>query len=207
MPTHLPAFVVTAWLLAMLPGAGQALILRQTLTRGLRAAWTSIAGTATGLLVWSTLAAAGLSAVLLANPAAYLVVRVAGGLVLGYLGISSLRTMRRTMHSHRPGEPAAAGADRGAYLAGLATNLGNPKAGVFAVSLIPQFILPGGHVFASGVLLGVTWAVTSASWYLVFVWVVDRGRSFVSRPSVTTWLHGITGTVLLMLGVAVVGGV
>ena len=115
--------------------------------------------------------------------------------------------IHRARHTHRPGEPAAAGADRGAYLAGLATNLGNPKAGVFAVSLIPQFILPGGHVFASGVLLGVTWAVTSASWYLVFVWVVDRGRSFVSRPSVTTWLHGITGTVLLMLGVAVVGSV
>lgn len=207
MPVHLPAFALTAWLLAMLPGAGQALILRQTLTHGLRAAWTSIAGTATGILVWSTLAAAGLSAVLLANPAAYLAIRIAGGLVLGYLGISSLRTMRRTLRHHREGMAPQVDADRGAYLAGLATNLGNPKAGVFAVSLIPQFIAPGGHIFASGVLLGTTWAATTACWYLVFVWIVHRGQAFVSRPSVTTWLHGITGAVLLMLGVAVVVGV
>ena len=38
MPVHLPAFIVTVWLLAMLPGVGQALLLRQNLTRGRRAA-------------------------------------------------------------------------------------------------------------------------------------------------------------------------
>ena len=209
MPAHVPAFLLTAWLLAMLPGAGQALILRQTLTGGLRTAWTSIAGTATGIIVWSTLAAAGLSAVLLANPGAYLAIRGAGGLVLGYLGISSLRTMRRTKHhqGHTPQPDSDTSSGRDAYLAGLATNLGNPKAGVFAVSLLPQFIAPDGHVFASGLLLGITWAATSAGWYLVFTWIVDRGRSFASRPNVTTWLHGLTGATLLMLGVAVVAGI
>lgn len=210
MPTHVQAFVVTTWLLAMLPGAGQALILRQTLTQGRRHAWTSIAGTASGIVVWSTLAAAGLSAVLLANPSAYLAVRVAGGLVLGYLGFSSLRAMRAQRQVVAPSE-APVEADpptrRGAYLAGLATNLGNPKAGVFAVSIIPQFISPGGHFFASGVLLGLIWATTTMGWYAVFVWVVERGRSVVSRPRVTTWLHGVTGAVLMALGAAVIAGI
>jgi len=219
MPTHLVAFLVTAWLLAMLPGAGQALVLRQTVTLGVGAAWTSIAGTATGVMVWSTAAAAGLSAVLLANPTAYTLIRIAGGLVLGYLGVGSLRAARRLARARRIGAPASPGSDaggrqdgepstrRGAFVAGLATNLGNPKAGVFAVSLIPQFIAPGPHVFASGMLLGAAWALTTGCWYVVFVAIVDRGRSLVTRPSVTTWLHGITGTVLIALGVAVVAGV
>jgi len=38
---------------------------------------------------------------------------------------------------------------RGAYLAGLSTNLSNPKAGVFAISMLPQFIVPEGNVFLS----------------------------------------------------------
>lgn len=228
MPVRLPAFVLTAWLLAMLPGAGQALILRQTLTRGRRAAWASIAGTMTGLMIWTTLAAAGLSAVLLANPTAYLVIRVAGGLVLGWLGLNSLRAMLR--HRAAPaGEAGPAAAEqqaaapvaaraaepavqpagepaggRGAYLAGLATNLGNPKAGVFAISLMPQFLPPDGHVLLGGLLLGVLWAVTSTGWYLLFVWLADHGRALLVRPAVTGWLHGLTGTVLLALGVAVV---
>lgn len=201
MPIHLPAFVLTCWLLAMLPGAGQALMLRQTLTRGPRTAWLSIAGTCTGLLLWSTTAAAGLSAVLLANPTAYAALRVAGGLVLAYLGISSLRAMWR---SRTAGGAVLVTESRGAYLAGLATNLGNPKAGVFAVSLIPQFIAPDGYVLASGLLLGVLWVLTTAAWYVVFVTAVDRGRALVSRPAVTTWLHGVTGVVLLLLGAGVV---
>jgi threonine/homoserine/homoserine lactone efflux protein len=201
MPVHLPAFIVTCWLLAMLPGAGQALMLRQTLTLGRRAALISVAGTCTGLLLWSTAAAAGLSAVLLANPTAYAVLRVVGGLVLAYLGFSSLRAMRR---SRVGGETGSVARTRGAYFAGLATNLGNPKAGVFAISLIPQFISPQGHVFASAVLLGLIWVVTTATWYVVFVTAVHHGRSLVSHPSVTTWLHGVTGVVLLLLGVGVV---
>jgi threonine/homoserine/homoserine lactone efflux protein len=203
VPVHLPAFVVTCWLLAMLPGAGQALMVRQTLTLGRPAAWVSIAGTCSGLLIWSIAAASGLSAVLLANPSAYAALRILGGAVLAYLGVASLRSMWRTRTV--PELPAPAGS-RSAYLAGLATNMGNPKAGVFAVSLLPQFISPQGHVFASGVLLGVVWALTTAAWYLLFVTLVDRGRSLVTRPGVTTWLHGITDVVLLLLGAGVAFG-
>jgi len=203
VPVHLLAFTVTCWLLAMLPGAGQALMMRQTLTLGPRAAWISISGTCTGLLIWSTAAASGLSAVLLANPSAYTTLRILGGAVLVYLGVSSLRSMWR---NRGVSEARVVTSTRGAYLTGLATNLGNPKAGVFAVSLIPQFISPQGHVFASGVLLGLIWSLTTATWYLLFVTLVDRGRSLVTRPGVTTWLHGITGIVLLLLGAGVAFG-
>ena len=202
MPVNVPAFLVTTMLLAMLPGAGQALILRQTLTQGRRTAWTTVAGTATGLVVWSSFAAAGLSAVLLANPAAYLALRVAGGVVLAVLGVSSLRAMRR----HRAGQEPAPPRERGAFLAGLATNLGNPKSGVFAIFFIPQFIHPGPYVFASGLFLGALWAGTTTCWYLLFIWAADHGRALFTRPSVTIWLHGITGAVLLILGAAVVAG-
>jgi threonine/homoserine/homoserine lactone efflux protein len=203
VPVRLPAFVVTCWLLAMLPGAGQALMMRQTLTWGRRAAGISISGTCTGILLWSTAAASGLSAVLLANPSAYTTLRILGGVVLAYLGVSSLRAVWRGRGAP---EVAIATTRRGAYLSGLATNLGNPKAGVFAISLLPQFIAPRGHVFASGVLLGLVWAVTTAAWYLLFVTLVDRGRALVSRPAVTTWLHGVTGVVLLLLGAGVALG-
>lgn len=53
MPVHLPAFIVTVWLLAMLPGVGQVLVLRQTVPRGRGAAWITVSGQGTGLLIWS----------------------------------------------------------------------------------------------------------------------------------------------------------
>lgn len=202
MPTHLVAFVTTTWLLAMLPGAGQALMVRQTLAGGRRAAWAGIAGTATGLLIWTTAAAAGLSAVVLANPAAYAIIRAAGGAVLAVLGVSTLLSLRRKAAA----DPAPAPAGWGGYLAGLATNLGNPKAGVFAISLLPQFVTADGPVFLSSLALGALWALVTACWYVLFTWAVNGGRSFATRPAVHRRLQAVTGGVLVLLGVAVAAG-
>ena len=80
--THLASFVATTFLLAMLPGVGQALMTKQALEGGRRQALASALGTAMGLLTWSTLAAAGLSTVVLSNPTAFTALRVLGGVVL-----------------------------------------------------------------------------------------------------------------------------
>ncbi|MFE7527949.1 LysE family translocator [Kitasatospora sp. NPDC057542] len=204
MPAHLPLFVLTTWLLAMLPGAGHALMMRQTLEGGLHIARVTIVGNATGLLLWSLSAAAGLSALLSARPGVYVVVRIAGGVVLCVLGINTFRARRG--RPQPPGAAAAPGRRWGAFGAGLATNLGNPKAGVFAVSVMPQFVTTHGPVFASSALLGVVWAGVNACWYLLFTWGVSRGRSLVTRPAVQRALRLVTGLVLVLLGGAVAAG-
>ncbi|MFI5490948.1 LysE family translocator [Actinoplanes sp. NPDC051859] len=202
MPVHIPAFVLTTLLLAMLPGPGQALMLRQTLTHGRRAAFASIMGTATGLVIWSVAAAAGLSAVLLANPAMYALLRIAGGAILAVLGITTLLALRKP---ETP--PADLGPARSrAWLAGLTTNLGNPKAGVFAISLLPQFVTTDGPVFLSNVALGAIWALVTAAWYVAFTWAVDRGRAFTSRPAVHRRVQACTGSFLIVLGASVAAG-
>lgn len=205
--THLPVFLLTTGLLAILPGASLALMTRQTLEGGLRMARATIAGNATGLLIWSTAASAGLSAVLLADPTAYAVVRIAGGIVLIVLGINTLRTSRGTSSPH----PAPVGKHRsgfwGAYSMGLGTNLGNPKVGVFAISVLPQFVTAKGPVLLSSLALGLVWALVNACWFLLFTWAVGRGRALVSRPAVQRGLKVVTGTVLLLLGVTVATGV
>jgi threonine/homoserine/homoserine lactone efflux protein len=203
MPIHLPAFIATTWLLAMLPGVGQALILRQALDGGARRAWASIGGTCTGLLIWTTAAAAGLSAVLLANPHAYAAVRIVGGVLLGALGVSTLLSLRRRTAAVAVATPGY----RRAFAAGLATNLGNPKAGVFAISLLPQFLTADGPVFVSSIALGALWALVTGAWYVVFTWIVNRGRTLVSRPAVHRGLQLVTGCVLLCLGTAVAAGI
>ncbi|MEU0841481.1 LysE family translocator [Streptomyces sp. NPDC005962] len=211
MFSNLPAFLLTTWLLAMLPGAGQAVMVRQVLAGGLRGARGTIAGNASGLVLWSVAAAAGLSAVLMASPRAYAAVRIVGGIVLVTLGVRTLLAAR----SAPPGVGDAGGAAgvsagrggfRGGYLMGLGTCLGNPKAGVFAVSVLPQFVTTTGPVFLASTALGVLWALVNACWYLLFTWLVNRGRALVSRPAVQRRLSVATGVVLLLLGVAVATG-
>ncbi|WP_030611674.1 LysE family translocator [Streptomyces achromogenes] len=207
MPTHVPAFLVTTLLLAMLPGASQALMIRQVLEGGRRTLRGTLAGNASGFLLWSTAAAAGLSAVLLASPIAYAVLRIAGGVVLMILGVKTLRTALTTVSARPPREGGGRPGFVGGYLTGLSTNLGNPKAGVFAVSVLPQFVTENGPVFLSTVALGALWALVSASWYALLTWAVGRGRALVSKPAVLRGLSVTTGAVLLGLGAAVAAGV
>ncbi|GGT74412.1 LysE family translocator [Actinomadura citrea] len=206
MPTHVPVFIATTLLLAMLPGASQALMIRQVLEGGQRTLRGTLAGNASGFLLWSTAAAAGLSAVLLASPTAYAVLRIAGGVVLMILGVKTLRTALTTASTRPPHEGGRTGF-AGGYLTGLITNLGNPKAGVFAISVLPQFVTAEGPVFLSTVALGALWALVSASWYMLLTWAVGRGRALVSRPTVLRGLSVTTGVVLLGLGAAVAAGV
>lgn len=197
------SFIVTTWLLAMLPGVGQALMLRQTLMHGRAAAWATIAGTATGLVLWATAAAAGLSALILADPQLYRGLLLAGGCLLAVIGL-------RTLWSARPGRtrqgpeitPPRTGRGSG-YLTGLATNLANPKAGVFAVSLLPGFVNGSEDIFWPTLLLGVLWAAVTATWYIVFVALVAHGRRFATRPAVQRWLGIASGAALIVLGATV----
>lgn len=206
MPTDLPVFLVVTWLLAMSPGPGQALMVRQTLAGGRRLAWASTAGHATGLLVWSTAAAAGLSAILLANPTGYLAVRVVGGLVLFGLGAHTLLGLRRPGAARSAAGPGGPTGFWGGYTVGLTANLGNLKAGAFAISVLPQFVTATGPVLLSSVALGVIWALVTVCWYLFFTWALDRGRALLTRPAVDRGLRLATGGVLLVLGVSVAAG-
>jgi len=204
--TTLPVFVTTCWLLAMLPGAGQALILRQTLTRGRRLALVTAMGTGIGILIWSAAAGLGLSAILLANANAYLAIRLVGAGILVALGLLTLRAMRDA-RALDPGTGIAGTGRWAALLAGLGTNLGNPKAGVFAISLLPQFLTRNANFAIGSLVLGAIWATTTFAWYLTFTWLVERGRSFVTRASVIRGLDAATGVTLIALGIAVAIGV
>lgn len=206
MLSQVPFFIASCWLLAMVPGAGQALMLRQTLALGRRTAMVTALGNSTGIVIWSAAAGLGLSAILLANPDAYLVIRLVGASVLGVLGILTLNSVRKERDLRASAAPSR-GSGRAAFLAGLGTNLGNPKAGVFAISLLPQFITRGSNFALASTALGVIWATTSFSWYLTFTWMVEKGRTFVTRRGVRQALDALTGITLIALGLIVAIGV
>jgi threonine/homoserine/homoserine lactone efflux protein len=208
MPTQLAAFVTTVVLLAMLPGANNASITRQTLMSGRRAGLLTVVGASTGILIWASAAAVGLSAVLLANPNAYLAIRIGGAAVLCVLGVQSLWALRKPPAT----EPAftsrrcGAATGRRSFVVGAATSLGNPKAGVFAVSLIPQFVTANGPVLASSIALGAIWAAVSGTCFGLYVWAVDKGRARANKPTVQRFMQAATGLTMLGLGIAVAVG-
>jgi threonine/homoserine/homoserine lactone efflux protein len=218
MPTllsHVLAFAGAAMLLAIAPGPATAVLLRQTIRHGRRRGVATVAGIEAGVLFWAVTAAVGLSALLAASTFAYDVLRIAGAIVLIGLGVQALVRSRRE-HENTELDDAAAGATvsvsitsaadnsrdaRRAFRAGLLTNIANPKAGVFAISFLPQFIPRDDPVLPTGLLLAAVWVLCDGSWYLALTAVVHAARRMFARGSTRRRLEAVSGVALVGFGV------
>lgn len=195
-----PAFALTALLLAIVPGQGVAMVLSQSLIGGRRAAFSSVLGNSTGLLIWGAMSGIGLSAIFARSHFAFNALKYIGVLFLLALAVSTLLQLRK--ESGKFDIQLGAKTNRwAAYRLGLFTNLTNVKAAVFAVAFIPQFVP---HKFSLGVgifLLACVQASVSFTWYLFLILAVDRSSVFLARPKVRRILTGVSAAGIILLAV------
>jgi threonine/homoserine/homoserine lactone efflux protein len=201
MLSTLLAFLGACTLIAASPGPSTVLIIKQSL-HSRRSGFLTVLGNETGVFVWGVAAAFGLTALLTASQVAYDVMRIVGAGVLVYFGVHALRQARRM---RRTGEAAEVWQDVersgwSAYRAGLLLNLANPKAAVFALSFLPQFVPEGAPHLPAMVGLAAVWAVFEIGYYGLYVWFVGRMKTFLSRAGVRRRLEQVSGGVLLLLG-------
>jgi threonine/homoserine/homoserine lactone efflux protein len=196
------AFVGVLLVVLCTPGPDFAVVLRHALAgpgRGVRAA----AGIVTGLTVHTAAAALGLSAVLAARPDVLTGLRLAGAAYLVWLAVQALRSAL----ARGRGEHASAGAvGARPYWDGLAGNLLNPKALLFFLGLIPQFVVPGTTVTAQLLLLAGTTVVAAVLWFAIVIVVAARGRSPATRARTRRVVDAVSGTALLAVAVGVARG-
>jgi threonine/homoserine/homoserine lactone efflux protein len=204
MVQSLILFVGAAILVAMVPGPSTAVIVRESVRSGRRAGLAVMLGNETGVLLWGLAAVFGLSALLLASRIAYDVMRVAGAVFLIWMGAQALWRARRD-GTPAGEEPAAPVVSRGRlFRLGVLTNVANPKAGVFAVSFLPQFVPHGVAVLPMLALLAVVWALVDVSWYVMVIWLAGRAGRVLRGPRVRRRMEQVSGVVLVGLGVRLV---
>jgi threonine/homoserine/homoserine lactone efflux protein len=201
MMTSVLAFVGAAFLIAMVPGPSTVVILRRAVRNGPRTGMATVLGNECGVLLWGLAAAFGLSALLLASQVAYDVIRIAGAAVLVWMGARALWQARRAGQPAQGSAQTAAMSLRRAYWQGLVTNFANPKAGVFAVSFLPQFVPQGAPVLPTLLAFSVIWAAVDLIWYLPLVWLSGRVGGVLQRQSVRRRMEQASGALLVGLGV------
>ncbi|KUN22010.1 lysine transporter LysE [Streptomyces antibioticus] len=204
MLSTLIAFLGACTLVAASPGPSTVLIIKQSL-HSRRSGFLTVLGNETGVFLWGLVAAFGLTALLTASEVAYDVMRVVGAVVLVAFGVQALRQARRsrTDGAEEAVDGWTGGGKSGwaAYRGGLLLNLANPKAAVFAMSFLPQFVPAGAPHLPTMVGLAALWAVYEVGYYGLYVWFVGRMRAVLSRAGVRRRLEQVSGGVLLLLGV------
>lgn len=207
------AFAGVAALINVAPGLDSLLVVRTSAAGGRRYGLAAALGILLGCLIWGIATAAGLTALLTASHLAYDTLRVAGAAYLAWLGISALvQAWRRptpAIDQASQSQPVdevsetAISARRwfAAFRSGMGTNLLNPKAGVFYMSLIPQFIPRGKPTFSTTLLLTAVDLTELAIWYWILSGAAHTLSERIQRPSFRRRMEQISG--IAFLGFAV----
>ena len=196
---ELVAFLGVSALVIVTPGQDTALTIRNSLLGDRRAGVLTGLGVSLGQVTWTVFTSAGLAALLVASEPAFLALKIAGAAYLVYLGAQALRsalTGRGDVEA-RTGGTRLSGST--ALRQGLLSNLGNPKMIAFFTSLLPQFA-PGEPSFLSLLALGVVFALMTFVWLSAYAFVVARAGDVLRRAKVRRWIEGVTGAVLVALG-------
>lgn len=204
-------FLGLCLLITVTPGLDTAVVLRSTLRAGSRDGLRTALGCALGLFVHATAVALGLAELLLRSETAFESVKLAGAVLLVFLGGRTLWSAWRSRRSPTPLEPVEP-VDEGApvrrgtpFLQGLLTNLTNPKATLFFVASLPQFVPADRPAQAVPIALGLAAIAVafSLAGLSVVAFAAGRVRPLLRSPRVRRLQEALLGTTLVALGVRV----
>src|SRR5262245_7967151 len=147
-------FAIATFIIAITPGPDMTLFVGRALSEGRAAGFACMFGAMSGIVVHTTLVAVGLSALIVASPEAFLILKVAGA---GYLVWLAYRAVR---HGSAFSPDTGKGPKHTLFqnwATGLGINLLNPKIILFFMTFLPQFVSPGdpdapGKLFFLGIL-------------------------------------------------------
>ncbi|WP_423065760.1 LysE family translocator [Devosia sp. CN2-171] len=143
MPAFVPdlavilAFSLAGVILAITPGPDMALQLSRAINYGRAHGLACAAGAMTGVLVHTTLAALGISVLIVAAPALFMVLKIVGAVYLLWLAWQAITAgggLRIAAATKKV--PTL----KQSYMTGVGINLLNPKVVLFFVTFLPQFV-------------------------------------------------------------------
>jgi threonine/homoserine/homoserine lactone efflux protein len=202
LPTFL-TFYTAVLALQLAPGPDMVLLLSRGVGQGRRTAvLTAIGMTLLAALVQLPLLALGVTSLLQASPLAFDLLRWSGAAYLVWLGAKLLIGSFRGSHAlvRKAAQPIS---DIAALRQGMINNLTNPKAMVFMLAFLPQFVDPasGWSVTAQLLFLG---AVQKLSGFVVLGGVAlgtgTIGDWLSRRPGLIAWQERFAGIVMVGLG-------
>ncbi len=197
------AYLAVTALLIVTPGPDTALVTRNALLAGRRTASFTTFGIGAGSILWALASVFGIAVLLEESVVAFTIFKFVGAAYLGYLGLRSLiasfqRSKRAIVTTPTP--IASHLGELTAFRQGFLSNLLNPKAGAIFATVFPQFIHPGDSPLRLMLMLLVYEAIL-LSWLHLYGYLISRAGQSRFGTRVRAMLQGVTGVVLLALGV------
>jgi len=199
-PHVLSAFAALAFVVIVVPGPSVLFIVGRALQHGRGPALVSVVGNTGGVVVHAALVAVGVGAVIAASSAAFVALKVAGGLYLIWLGVQAIRHRRDGLAL--PADDAPVPRSGRLLAESFTVGVTNPKTLVFAAAVLPQFVDPAaGPASAQILVLGLVFAAIAVISDGAYALLASAARKGLARsPRAVARMRAAGGGMLVALG-------
>jgi threonine/homoserine/homoserine lactone efflux protein len=183
------------------PGPSFVMVARMAVATSRTKALAAALGMGVGGVLFGAAALLGLHSVFQAVPSLYVVLKLAGGAYLCYLGYLIFRSAKQPLFI-TSGDGVTPRAQRSFWL-GLTTQVSNPKTAVVYASVFAAFLPQSFGVAFAAILLMLVFCI-EAGWYALVALVLSAQAPQKLYLAYKQWLDRVAGAVMFALGIKLI---
>ena len=187
-------------MISLTPGAGAINTMSNALTAGFRRSFWGILGQQLALVIHVVIVAAGVGIIVSNSPLLFMLIRYVGAAYLVYLGVRKLLAKAETDDAGNT--PAAVESGFSMFRRGLWVNLINPKAIVFFLAFMPQFIRPAEPLLPQYLILTATVVgIDIIVMWFIFAAGAKQLKHLTTSPRGQLILNRVFGILFIIVGI------
>lgn len=197
---QLALYAGALFILFMTPGPVWVALMARAMSGGFRAAWPLALGVVVGDVMWSVLAILGVSWIVSQYAGFLDLMRYVASVTFLFMGYMVIRNADKSIASDsrltRPGVIAG-------FVAGLAVIIGNPKAILFYMGMLPGFFDLSRLTVADIVAIGALSAIVPLIGNLIMGAFIGKVRALLTSPRALKRMNLTAGWLLVAVGVVI----
>lgn len=191
------SFIITCLIIELTPGPNMAYLAVLSASKGRRAGFAATAGVALGLLIVGIVAALGVATLISNSFIAYQTLRIGGVIYLLWLAWEGWSEST---------ENSPIKADQGThgvkfFKRGLIVNLLNPKAAVFYVAILPQFLTISSHTTLQAITLTLTFVAIATAIHSTIVLLAGTARQLLEQEKRRRFAQRCLSLILALIAI------
>ncbi|WP_166111261.1 LysE family translocator [Pseudoalteromonas sp. Z9A5] len=195
------SLVVVCMMGAMSPGPSLAVVLKHTMSGGMKSGMLAALSHGVGVGLYAAASLLGLGTLMAQFPTVYQVLVYLGAGYLAYLGLKIL--LAKPSNDELQIQKSELSATK-ALQDGFAIAFLNPKLAIFFLALFSQFIDPQNLTLSIGIIMCLTVFVIDTGWYLLVAVLTEVSKNRFGFTKQNPWLDKILGVVFIALAIKVV---
>ncbi|WP_323703839.1 LysE family translocator [Mammaliicoccus sp. Dog046] len=196
------SFVFIALIIIIVPGPDFFIVLNNTLKGNAKNGIMAGLGISSAHVLYSTLAAFGLIFILTTSYYVFTGIKILGSIYIAYLGIKTILNAKKTFNINTDQNKKLNIGLGMSYKQGFLSTLFNPKAILFYVSILPQFISKSDGSMKI-IILSSLFILTVFVWFFLCSYLFNYIRQIFNNARIKSMLDYAIGTVLVGLAISI----